>query len=290
MCVCFFLPENKRSIFDQYGEEGLKRGSGGTGRASYSFTQDPREVFSQFFGPGVDPFAMFDHDFGSGSSGTFGFADMGGGARAHSNGFMDFRSTFGSGGSLFGGGGMEKQDPPVEHPLNLSLEDLYTGCTKKMKISRKVLNADGRTSKEDKIVSVDVRPGWKQGTKVTFSKEGDQAPGKIPSDIVFVIQEKPHPKFSREGNNLRHKAAIPLTTALCGGEVDIPHIDGTSEKRVLSNVVGPDTEEVIRGQGMPVSRQPGKRGDLIVNYNIKFPRTIKDMDKQQLRNILGQYH
>lgn len=222
---------------------------------------------------------MFD-DFSGGTSGSRTFGNG-------SAGFMDFSRTFGSGGSLFSG--MEKQDPPVEHPLNLNLEDLYIGCTKRMKISRKVLNADGKISKEDKIVSVDVRPGWKSGTKVTFAKEGDQAPGKIPSDIVFVIYEKPHLKFTREGNDLCHKVKLPLSTALCGGEVNIPHIDGSSERRVLRNVVGPDTKEVIRGQGMPISKQPGKRGDLIINYDITFPRTIAEEDKRQLRNILEHY-
>jgi DnaJ-class molecular chaperone len=155
-----------------------------------------------------------------------------------------------------------------------------------MKISRNVLSANGQTSKEDKVVSVDVRPGWKAGTKVTFAKEGDQIPGKIPSDIVFVINEKPHPKFSREGNNLRHKVNISLQTALCGGEVDIPRIDGSSVRHPLKRVINPGTEEVFHGQGMPISKQPGKRGDLLVNYNIRFPETISQQNKTELSKIL----
>lgn len=252
------------------------------------FTGDPRDIFSQFFGPGVDPFTMFGGiGSGGGSSFDFGSGGAGGafGGIPTGNGFMDF-NTMTSGG--FGGGVPfgQKQDPPVEHSLDLNLEELYIGCTKKMKISRKVLSAGGHASKEDKIVSVEVRPGWKPGTKVTFSKEGDQSPGKIPSDIVFVINGKPHPKFSRDGNNLRHRADISLRTALCGGKVEIPHIDGSKEQHALLRVVGPDTEDVFRGQGMPVSKQPGKRGDLLVNYNIRFPRTIPEQDKKQLANIL----
>lgn len=181
------------------------------------------------------------------------------------------------------------QDPPIKHILNLSLEQLYSGCTKKMKISRKVLSANGGLSKEEKVVSVEVKPGWKRGTKVTFPKEGDQVPGKIPSDIIFVIDEKPHSKFKREGNNLHHKASITLQTALCGGLVEIPHINGHTENLPLRGVVGPDSEDVLQGRGMPVSRQPGKRGDLLVNYNITFPNTISDSDKKQLANILGKY-
>ena len=54
---------------------------------------------------------------------------------------------------------------------------------------RKVLNADGVSTRvEDKVLSINVKPGWKSGTKITFPKEGDQHPGRTPADIVFVIK------------------------------------------------------------------------------------------------------
>lgn len=55
-----------------------------------------------------------------------------------------------------------------------------------------------------------MKPGWKSGTKVTFQKEGDQIPGKIPSDIVFIIRDKPHPLYRREGSDLRFTARLTL--------------------------------------------------------------------------------
>ena len=289
----FFAAANKRHIFDQYGEEGLKRGggAGGGGAGGYMFTGDPHEIFSQFFGPGGNPFEETFANFGSVNGGSFSFSSggTGGPGGRGSGGFMDLSSMMGGG---FGpkSSGSPRQDPPVEHTLNLNLEELYLGCTKKMKISRKVISSlDGRTTSEDKVVSVEVKPGWKRGTKVTFPQEGDQAVGKIPSDIVFMIEEKPHPQFEREGNNLRHKAKLTLRTALCGGEVTVPHIDGTSSKKMLDRVVGPDTVDVIAGQGMPISKEPGKRGDLLLSYNIKFPTSIGERDRQQMANILDKY-
>lgn len=68
----------------------------------------------------------------------------------------------------------------------------------------------GKSKKEDKYVSINVKPGWKSGTKVTFQKEGDQIPGKIPSDIVFIIRDKPHPLYRREGSDLRFTARLTL--------------------------------------------------------------------------------
>lgn len=80
-----------------------------------------------------------------------------------------------------------------------------------MKISRKVFQADGSSRKEDKVLTIDVKPGWKSGTKITFQREGDQTPNKIPADIVFIIRDKPHPHFKRDGSDLRYTAKISLT-------------------------------------------------------------------------------
>jgi len=60
------------------------------------------------------------------------------------------------------------QDPPIEHDLYVTLEEINSGCVKKMKISRRVLQPDGTPKKEDKYVSISVKPGWKSGTKVSF--------------------------------------------------------------------------------------------------------------------------
>ena len=55
-----------------------------------------------------------------------------------------------------------------------------------------------------------MKPGWKAGTKITFQREGDQAPNKIPADIVFIIKDKPHPHFRREGSDLKYTCRLTL--------------------------------------------------------------------------------
>lgn len=95
--------------------------------------------------------------------------------------------------------------------IQVALEDISTGITKKMKITRRVLNPDGRTTRnEDKFLTLEIKPGWKAGTKVTFPREGDQLPDKIPADVVFVIQDKPHPVFTRDGSNIKYRAKLSL--------------------------------------------------------------------------------
>jgi DnaJ-class molecular chaperone len=236
-----------------------------------------------------------------------------------------FSSEVSAGGmpGMNGRGGGARQDPPIEHALPCTLEDLYKGTTKRLKISRNVTDASGRTERVTETLSVDVKPGWKKGTKVTFPKKGeciarpwdelfgllrslacqhalgvlcsagmlqhalhymlqsscfpvlstqtrlgrsdrmhsqslwsmtvsvdkqlliqcltvslhvgernshaaagDERPGSMPADIVFVIEEKQHPQFSREGNDLAYSARLPLVDALCGATVRLQTLDG----------------------------------------------------------------
>lgn len=279
----FFLStEQKRKTFNQFGEEGLKGQRGSCGGEGYSFTGDPRRLFAQFFGPGMN---SFDDMLGGG-----GMFNVAGSSGMSPDGFMDFSHIMGGLGSSVGSHTPKRQDPPVEHTLNLSLEELYSGCTKKMKISRQVITPNHMTMKEDKFVTVHVKPGWKAGTKVTFPKEGDQTMDKIPSDVVFVIGEKKHQHFERDGNDLRHNVKVTLKNALCADfTVSIPTIQGGSITKKLDKVVSPETVDVLSGHGMPISKHPGKKGDMLVKYDILFPTNIREADKMKLAEILSNY-
>lgn len=75
-----------------------------------------------------------------------------------------------------GRGAGPRQDPAVEHALPCTLEEIYKGTTKRMKISRNVTDAGGRTQRVEEALTVEVKPGWKKGTKVTFPKKGKLLP------------------------------------------------------------------------------------------------------------------
>lgn len=283
--------KKKREIFDQYGEEGLKGCSSGSRENDYSyeFHGDPRATFAQFFGT-ADPFGGF-----FGSSGGFGdiFGDGGNvfiqvGGENFSNGFPSgpHRSQ-----SFHDGGYSQKerrlQDPPVEYDLYLALEEISEGVTKKMRISRTVLKPDGSSKKEDKILQIQVKPGWKAGTKITFSREGDQSPGKIPADIVFIVRDKLHEQFKREGSDIKYTAKISLRQALCGVNLIIPTLTNESIPLDLSNeVIKPTTTKRISGRGLPFPKEPSRKGDIIVYFDIKFPDSFAPNAKDILRDVL----
>lgn len=82
----------------------------------------------------------------------------------------------------FGGPGRRgpQKDPPVIHELHCSLEELYTGCTKRMKLERTVQDEQGHTRQVEEILAIEIKPGYKDGTKITFEKRGDERPGVVP--------------------------------------------------------------------------------------------------------------
>ena len=132
---------------------------------------------------------------------------MGGFGMGDDHGFT--YSSSGAGGNPFGGagfgggmpggfgGGRARQRPEpdvVSMPLPVSLEDLYKGATKKLKITRK--NSNG--TKEQKMIEVNIKAGWKSGTKINFANEGDYQPEcGARQTIQFVIEEN-QTQFSRE--------------------------------------------------------------------------------------------
>lgn len=292
--------KKKRDVYDIHGEEGLKGGipGGQTGSQNFTYTfhGDPRATFAQFFGS-ASPFQAFFDMSGPGSNRMFGFPDddmdvdmdplgmgttrptgLGGAFRSHSFNFH---------GNTNRANKDKLQDPPIEHDLYVSLEDIIKGCTKKMKICRKVVQPDGTAKKEDKVLTINVKPGWKAGTKITFQREGDQGRNKIPADIVFIIRDKPHPHFKREGSDIRYSAKITLKQALCGTIVDIPTM--SSEKLSMDlrdEIVKPNTVKRIQGHGLPLPKEPSRKGDLIVSFDIKFPEHLTQSVKDILYDTL----
>ncbi len=80
-----------------------------------------------------------------------------------------------------------------------------------IKKTKTLVDASGKAVEVERILSIDVKKGWKAGTKITFPKEGDERPGTEPADIIFVLEEKPHPLFKREGDDLIYTHNVTLS-------------------------------------------------------------------------------
>jgi len=172
---------------------------------------------------------------------------------------------------FFGGGGRSRSSgprkgPSLQHPLKVSLEDLYNGKTVKLAINRKVIEGEanvcdtcngqgavmemrqigpgmitqmqrpcsdckgqGNTAKmksERKVIEVHVDKGMHNNQKITFSGLADEVPGRETGDVHFVVQEKEHELFKRKGADLLIMQDISLNQALTGFSYRFKHLDG----------------------------------------------------------------
>ncbi|XP_051129072.1 uncharacterized protein LOC127249987 [Andrographis paniculata] len=283
----------KRAVYDQYGEEGLKgqvppdaSGPGGGG-ATFFHTGDgpnvfrfnprnPDDIFAEFFGFSGGPFG-----------GMGGGSGMRGGSRFPGGSMFgdDIFSSFADSRPMSSG---PRKAPPIEQKLPCSLEELYKGTTKKMKISREIADASGKTLPVEEILTIDIKPGWKRGTKITFPEKGHEQPNVIPADLVFIIEEKPHSVFTRDGNDLLVTQKISLAEALTGYTAHITTLDGRSLTIPINTVIHPNYEEVVPREGMPIPKEPTKRGNLRIKFNIKFPTRLTAEQKSGIKKLLSQ--
>ncbi|KAF9647989.1 DnaJ-domain-containing protein [Thelephora ganbajun] len=325
--------KQKRTIYDQLGEEGLKGGGGGPPPGASGFSSFPGGSFGGFPGGGgtfnfttsspgggfsgggfnpTDPNMIFEQIFGS----FGGFGGMGGmgGARSRGASMFDdgddmgpFPSSGGMPGGMPGSRPSSGRRSPrtftqptqpneISKPLPISLEDLYQGVTKRMKVSRKLLGGgtEEKASWPDLqgVLEINVLPGWKSGTKVRFPRAGNEQPMGESQDLVFVVEEKPHPTFTRGGNDLIVAQKLPLVEALTGegGKRIIEQLDGRKlQVLVPLGVVKPGQQTTISGEGMPVRKegQVHKKGDLIVRWEIVFPNRLSPSQKEGIKKVLG---
>lgn len=145
-----------------------------------------------------------------------------------------------------------------------------------------------KTVKTEEILTINIKPGWKKGTKITFPEKGNEEPDIIPSDLVFVIDEKPHSVFTRDGNDLIVTQKISLAEALTGCSVHLTTLDGRNLSFPITNVITPNYEEVIPSEGMPLQKDPIKKGNLRIKFDIKFPTRLTPEQKAGIRKLLGQ--
>lgn len=303
----------KRKVYDQYGLEFLLKG----GSAPPPGAEDGMPGGFQGGFPGG--FQSFGGG-GPGGARTFHFSTGGGPGGFNFTDPNDIFAQFSKGGG-FGMGGGEDDDlfemlnpggrrsgragagytprssaraPPrpqtpevsiVEKDLPVSLEDLYKGTKKKMKINRKKYDAKNQQVKEEKILEMDIKPGLKAGSKIKFAGVGDETDGGS-QDLHFIVKEKPHPTLKREGDNLKTVLELDLKEALTGWEKRVTTIDG---KQLAVRGAGPTAPGAIQtfpGQGMPISKKPGQRGDFLVEIKVNFPTSLTAAQKMKIKEAL----
>jgi DnaJ-class molecular chaperone len=352
----------KRKVFDEGGEEVLKRGSGGVGGVGggggYEFDGSVVEdLLREMFGECV--FSFGGTGGGSGNGGVHGGVPQGGGqmffggtrtgpqtyfdegvwVERQSSGKRLLREEprqgpqglFERGGVGVGVGGYEQgglvgrsgvkagvfqgrgrrcgedgsfsnvrrtehgderpaskagsKPASLEVSVQCTLKELYRGVRKSVRVSRSFLGTN-----DPKTFELEVKAGWKEGTRIIFEGEGGQRPGEAVRDLVFVLKEKADSIWRREGSDLYGEIEVPLKEAVCGGRrsLILPGIDGEAVTATVTSASGEVLEDgrCFRVIGRGMQKKDGSRGDAILKVKVIYPRQVNEEERAGLERIL----
>jgi DnaJ-class molecular chaperone len=200
--------------------------------------------------------------------------------RAGGGGFSDFFE------SLFGSGtpgasttttrrtaSTSRKGRDVEQPIQVTVEEAFTGATRVIELT------DDRTGKSKRI-EVKLPAGVTDGSRVRIAGQGAQGVmGGQTGDLYLVVSMTPSPLFTRDGNDLRVKVPASLTTAMLGGEIQVPTPKGSK----LALKIPAETQNGrvfrLRGQGMPKLGGKDERGDLFAEVQVQLPEKLTDRQR-----------
>jgi len=235
--------------------QGGAAGAGAPGGATYRQVS-PEDLEQMFGGGGFSDF--FETLFGMGgrrgaTAGAGGYEDIFGGAHAR-------------------GRARPVRGRDIEYPLDITLEEAYHGSSRTLQL-------------DNERIEVKIPKGVKTGSRVRVAGKGEPGRnGGKPGNLYLKINVLPHPRFQREGDNLRLKLPVDLYTMILGGEVQVPTLD----RPVILNIP-PETDNGkvfrLRGKGMPKLKKPDRHGDLLVEVTAKLPKNLTEQEKELFRQL-----
>jgi molecular chaperone DnaJ len=135
-----------------------------------------------------------------------------------------------------------------------------------------------------KTLAVKVPPGVDNGDRIRLSREGEAGRNGGPAGDLYVdISVKPHAIFTREGQNLSCEVPVSFATAVLGGSVDVPTLDGNVNLKVPAETQSGSVFR-LRGKGVRSVRASGY-GDLYCRVQVETPVHLTDEQKAKLREL-----
>lgn len=290
------MDEDKRSLYDRYGEDGLKNaGFDSAGPFAGGFG-DLNDIFNSFFGNfgfsqrQVDPNAPqrgddlridIEIDFEEAVFGVEKELKI-----DHLETCEICKGTGSEPGSkpvtcpTCGGSGKVQQTTQtiLGHFTQITTCPACQGKGVKIQNPCKACKGYGRIEKE-KTVEVKIPAGVDNTSKMRLSQEGDAGKNGGPAgDLYVVIHVRPSDYFQREGFNVYTKLEVSPAQAVLGDEITIKTLDG--EKAINVNAGSQyGTQIKIKGAGVPFLGKTSQRGDHIVILEVKIPTHLSDEEK-----------
>ncbi|XP_022223725.1 dnaJ homolog shv [Drosophila obscura] len=239
-----------------------------------------------------------------------------------------FASFFGDFGFPFGNGDQHQQDAlrgaDIVMSMYVSLEELYSGNFVEIVRNKPVMKPASGTRKcncrqemvtrnlgpgrfqmiqqtvcdecpniklvnEERTLEIEVEQGMVDGQETRFVAEGEPHIDGEPGDLLVRVQQMPHPRFQRKGDDLYTNVTISLQDALMGFSMDIKHLDGHLVSVMREKITWPGARIRKKGEGMPNFENNNLFGFLYITFDVEFPKKdLTEEDKEALKKILDQ--
>jgi|TARA_A100001391_G_scaffold189264_2_gene160582 DnaJ-class molecular chaperone len=198
--------------------------------------------------------------FGFGGGGGGGFRGQPGGFETGGADFGDiFEGLFGGAGRRAGGGFGRQAPQPRGANVAYRLAVQFADAA--------ILAPQRITLQDGKTIDLKLPAGVESGTQMRLSGKGQQGPGGA-GDAIVTIEVRPHPFFTRDGDNVRLDLPVTLDEAVKGGKVKVPTVDGPV---MLGVPAGTTSGKTLRLRGKGFTGKDGTRGDQLVTLMVDVP-------------------
>lgn len=142
----------------------------------------------------------------------------------------------------------------------------------------------------DKQLSVKIPPGVEEGTRIRLAGEGEAGfRGGPPGDLYIFLSIAPHRLFQRDGQSIFCQVPISVTTAILGGELEVPTISGKRAKVRVPEGSQTGKQFRLRGKGMPQLNMPSVTGDMIIEVHVETPVNLTKKQKEKVRELAEEF-
>ena len=283
----------KRSAYDQYGHDAFRQGGMGGGQGFGDFTGGFSDIFEEFFGGGFGgssrqrgPQRGNDLRYNMSVSLQEAFSGKKSQIKIPSYDGCDLCSATGSAdksgpstcSTCAGAGKVRSQQGffSIERPCP-------TCGGEGSSIKNPCLKCSGTGQiKKQKTISVTIPPGVDTGTRIRIAGEGEPGQrGAGNGDLYIFVEVQKDKLFEREEEHLFCQIPISITTAILGGEIEVPTIEGKKARLNIPQGTQSETQFRLRGKGMSILRQKN-RGDMYVEANVEIPVNLSTKQKEIL--------
>ena len=154
------------------------------------------------------------------------------------------------------------------------------GSGKRIKETCPHCSGKGLVRKEE-VVSINIPAGVADGMTLRMARQGNDAPGGgMPGDLLVVIEEVRDTQLTRDGNDLIYNLMLDIPTAVLGGKVEVPTVDGKARVTIKPGTQ-PGSILRLRGKGLPSPERYGA-GDLLINVMVYMPEKLNDKEKEAI--------